>query len=67
MNEINYSKPTLKQILKACPLLQWRKCFLCKSIGLYRDSTLPECKCHICGSEDTRTMVARCVELHEND
>lgn len=34
----------------------FRKCFDCKHIAYYYDDILPYCKCHKCGSEDTRKM-----------
>lgn len=35
---------------------KFRKCFDCKHIAYYYDDVLPYCKCHKCGSDDTRKV-----------
>jgi hypothetical protein len=59
-----YRNPDMRLILQAVPLLQWRRCFDCKSELLYRDNMLPACACHKCGSDDTRIMTAENKLLH---
>lgn len=51
-----YANPSTETVLKAVPMLQWRLCRDCEYVGLYRDNILPACKCHVCGSADTRHM-----------
>ena len=59
-----YSNPLMERVLRAVPMLGWRRCHDCEYVDLYRDNTLPICKCCICGSPDTRAMVKANKLLH---
>jgi hypothetical protein len=59
-----YANPSIEKILKAVPMLQWRRCVICEYVGLYRDNMLPACKCHACGSADTRAITEANKILH---
>lgn len=61
---MNYGNPTIQTVLIAVPLLQWRRCFDCKHIDLYRDNMLPVCRCRNCQSADTRLMKDETKLLH---
>ncbi len=63
-NEQDYANPTLEQILKAVPMLQWRKCHDCGHVDLYQDNMQPACWCKLCGSADTRGFLAANQALH---
>ena len=52
----HYANPPMESILQAVPAIQWRKCWSCGLVALYRDNILPACSCHECGSADTRLM-----------
>jgi hypothetical protein len=62
--EGDYQNPTIETVLRAVPMLQWRRCGECDRISLYRDNMLPACKCEACGSADTRHMLAANQALH---
>jgi hypothetical protein len=51
-----YANPTLSSILEAVPRLHWRRCWECHDAALFSDNKLPECRCRVCGSEDTRPI-----------
>ena len=59
-----FKQPEISEILKAVPMLQWRKCWECQHVGLYSDNILPECKCRLCGSADTRNILEANKLLH---
>ncbi len=62
-----YGNPSMETILKAVPMLQWRRCWECEYVGLYRDNMLPACKCHVCSSADTRAMPKANRILHRTE
>ena len=61
----DWSQPSVYDMLKAAPMLQWRRCYACEAVGLHVDNVDPWVKCHNCGSMDTRQMVKSSRELQE--
>lgn len=59
-----FETPTMAQVLRAVPLLQWRLCEACQHVGLYRDNMRPMRHCQKCGSKDTHGMLIENKLLH---
>lgn len=62
-----YANPPMESVLRAVPMLQWRICYACERVSLYRDNILPACMCDACGSADTRPMTEANKVLHRTD
>ena len=52
----DWTQPSMTEVLKAVPEINWRQCWNCGHVGVYAKQKLPECRCHECESADTRLM-----------
>jgi len=64
LSDNDFKYPEMARVLQAVPMIQWRRCWKCNQVDLYRDNMLPACRCHACGSADTRIMREESALLH---
>lgn len=62
---MNYSQPTITDMLQAAPNLQWRKCRECGKVSLHVDGITPWvlCRDDRCRSQNTHLLRKETAEL----